>query len=121
MNPLSDIGMPDSFWEKFRKKCSKIQGDHPECECGSGLPITVNYIPLKTTKGIVWAGGFIPGHNCLACDTRRLWKVAGRAAMFFDETLIKPSDVERSKWTSTTRKYVEVLEQFYDNHIEEIK
>ena len=72
MNPLSDLGMPDSFWEKYQKRCSKIEGEHPLCSCGSGLPITVNHIPLPTT-GIQWVtNDFLA---CLACSTRLLWGI----------------------------------------------
>ena len=73
MNPLSDLGMPDWFWKKYSESCSKIDGLHPECECGSGLPITQHRVPIRTKKGIVWP--------------------------------------------DTTRKYVETLEQFYDDHV----
>ena len=34
-----------------------------------------------------------------------------------DIELIEPSDRERSQWPDTTRKYVETLEQFYDDHV----
>lgn len=115
MNPLSDIGMPDYFWEKFQKMCSNIDGAAPECECGSGLPITVNRIPFRTAKGIVWAGDWVPGLACLACDTRRLWRVAAEATVFFGD-LIEPSDAERAEWPNTTMKYVEDLEEFYDEN-----
>jgi len=55
---------------------AKIEGNSPECECGSGLSITVNRIPIKDATGrIVWVGAWSPGFACLACDTRRLWRV----------------------------------------------
>jgi len=77
MNPLSDIGMPDNFWKKYQRICSKIEGLHPKCQCGSGLPITVNHIPLWTKKGIIWVtNSFL---TCLACATRLLWKVKSSA------------------------------------------
>ena len=80
MNPLSDINMPDWFWEKYKKKCSKIEGLSPECQCGSGLPITINHIPFRTKKGIEWAtNSFLV---CLACSTRLLWKVLEKECMF---------------------------------------
>ena len=73
MNPLSDIGMTDSFWKKYQQRCSKTEGLSPECQCGSGLPITVNHIPIRTEDGsILWVtNSFL---TCLACATRLLWK-----------------------------------------------
>jgi len=79
MNPLSDIGMPDNFWEKYRARCSKIEGLHPECQCGSGLPITVNHIPLWTKTEIIWVtNSFL---SCLACATRSLWKTFAKESI----------------------------------------
>ena len=115
MNPLSDIGMPDWFWGKFRALCTHDEHSTEKCGCGSGLPLANCRIPLWTERGIVytehWYGFF---DRCLACQTRLLWRVASRTGTMNPPVLIEPSNIERAAWSDCTRSYVERLESFYD-------
>ena len=115
MNPLSDIGMPDWFWDKFRAMCTHDEHPTERCGCGSGLPLSNCRIPMMTRSGIVytehWYGFF---DHCLACQTRLLWNAASRAGTMNPPVLVEPSNAERSAWPECTRKYVERLESFYD-------
>lgn len=77
MNPLSDLGMSDLFWDKYRKICTISESKIGRCGCGSGLPMAEFKIPIWTKKnGVTWAVHHSGPDNCLACQTRLMWRMA---------------------------------------------
>lgn len=129
MNPLSDIGMSDDIWAKFKarfviEESRDENGDLIICGmCSSGEPISLHHIFIGFDRNgrLIHDYGTQGMFSCFACNMRRAWNVMRRAQGLppfhltaVSAPMIEPSDAERSEWSDTARTYVEALEHAYD-------